>query len=261
MHAHHVAPCAPPSRGELYRCKTLFLDDFPIFFFYPNGTWTHPPTSKLFLDFWNFFNFAKPLIWIVIWFSRRAPIDIQCSERYTELSHIIAQGPWFGKKKTASSAKVHTIGELPSWGCWISWVFSVISRSRRDSVGGRVVAEFFRDLKSLRGSVGGGVVAGFFRELQLRNQICTHIKWCSWVETHILLKYDKNSHFLRKKVFAIKFPQFREFSLQFRETWRSRPISGDSRKFRETWQVCHWNDWAYQTRRHACANVSFYTLA
>ena len=31
---------------------------------------------------------------------------------------------------------------------------------------------------------------------------------------------------------------FREFSLQFRETWRSRPISGDSRKFRDTWQVC-----------------------
>ena len=40
--------------------KTLFLDNFPIFF-YPNGTWTHPPTSKLFLDFLNFFNFAKPL--------------------------------------------------------------------------------------------------------------------------------------------------------------------------------------------------------
>ena len=35
---------------------------------------------------------------IVIWFSQRAPIDIQCAERYTELSHIIAQGPWFGKK-------------------------------------------------------------------------------------------------------------------------------------------------------------------
>ena len=61
MHAHHVAPCAPSSRGELYRRQTLFLDDFPIFFYYPNGTWTHPPTSKLFLDFWNFFNFAKPL--------------------------------------------------------------------------------------------------------------------------------------------------------------------------------------------------------
>ena len=59
-----------------------------------------------------------------------------------------------------------------------------------------------------------------------------------WVETHILLKYDKNWHFLRKEHFAIKFPQFREFSLQFRETWRSRPISGDSRKFRETSQVC-----------------------
>ena len=43
----------------------------------------------------------------------------------------------------------------------------MISRSRRDSVGGGVVAEFFRDLqepisKSLRGSVGGGVVGGFF---------------------------------------------------------------------------------------------------
>ena len=61
MHAHHVAPHAPSSRGELYRRKTLFVDGFPIFF-YPNGTWTHPPTSKLFLDFWNFFNFAKPLI-------------------------------------------------------------------------------------------------------------------------------------------------------------------------------------------------------
>ena len=34
----------------------------------------------------------------VIWFSRRALIDIQCAERYTELSHIIVQGPSFGKK-------------------------------------------------------------------------------------------------------------------------------------------------------------------
>ena len=49
------------ARSELYRRKTLFLDDFPIFFFYPNETWTHPPTSNFFLDFWNFFNFAKPL--------------------------------------------------------------------------------------------------------------------------------------------------------------------------------------------------------
>ena len=54
-----------------------------------------------------------------------------------------------------------------------------------------------------------------------------------------MLKYDTNSHFLSKENFAIKFPQFREFSLQFRETWRSRPISGHSRKFRETWQVCN----------------------
>ena len=55
MHAHHVVPRAPPGRGELYRRKTLFLADFPIFYFYPNGTWTHPPTSKLFLDFLEFF--------------------------------------------------------------------------------------------------------------------------------------------------------------------------------------------------------------
>ena len=54
MHAYLEAPRAPPSRGELYRCKTLFLDNFP-FFFYPNGTWALP---NFFL---NFFNFAKPL--------------------------------------------------------------------------------------------------------------------------------------------------------------------------------------------------------
>ena len=52
MHAHLEAPHAPSSRSELYRCKTLFLDNFPIFV-YPNVTWTHPPTSKLFLDSWR----------------------------------------------------------------------------------------------------------------------------------------------------------------------------------------------------------------
>ena len=76
----------------------------------------------------------------------------------------------------------------------------MISRSRRDSMGGGVVAEFFRHRqeptrfsggggrgssriflfsvisKSLRGSVGGGVVAPFSRDLQLRNIIFTHIR-------------------------------------------------------------------------------------
>ena len=86
---------------------------------------------------------------------------------------------------------------------------------------------------------GGGVVGGFFSVISSCEIIfLPNIKWYSWVQTHILLKYDTNSHFLREENFAIKFPQFREFSLQFRETWRSRPISGDSRKFRETWQVC-----------------------
>ena len=41
--------------------KLYFWQIFQFFIFYPNGTWTHPPTSKLFLDFWKFFNFAKPL--------------------------------------------------------------------------------------------------------------------------------------------------------------------------------------------------------
>ena len=41
---------------------------------------------------------SLPCLKKVIWFSRRALIDIQCAERYTELSHIIVQGPSFGKK-------------------------------------------------------------------------------------------------------------------------------------------------------------------
>ena len=53
-HVHHQAG-ANCTHAKLY-FWTIFQ-----FFFYPNGTWTHPPTSKLFLDFWNFFNFAKPL--------------------------------------------------------------------------------------------------------------------------------------------------------------------------------------------------------
>ena len=56
-------------------------------------------------------------------------------------------------------------------------------------------------------------------------------------DTHFV-RNDKNYHFLRKNNLRVKFPQFREIYLQFRETCRSRAISGDSRKFRETWQVC-----------------------
>ena len=41
---------------------------------------------------------SLPCLNKVIWFSRRALIDIQCAERSTELSHIIVQGPSFGKK-------------------------------------------------------------------------------------------------------------------------------------------------------------------
>ena len=41
---------------------------------------------------------SLPCLNKVIWFSRRALIDIQFAARYTELSHIIVQGPSFGKK-------------------------------------------------------------------------------------------------------------------------------------------------------------------
>ena len=40
--------------------KLYFWTIFQFFFFIQMGP--RPPTSKLFLDFWNFFNFAKPLI-------------------------------------------------------------------------------------------------------------------------------------------------------------------------------------------------------
>ena len=46
---------------------------------------------------------SLPCLNKVIWFSRRALIDIQCAECYTELSHIIVQGPSFGKKGRLSA--------------------------------------------------------------------------------------------------------------------------------------------------------------
>ena len=47
-------------------------------------------------------------------------------------------------------------------------------RSRRDTVGGGVVAELFRLLrKPTTFGGGGGVVAGIFRSLQKRNQMFT----------------------------------------------------------------------------------------
>ena len=48
-------------QGRIVQTQHFIFGRFSNFFFYPNGPWTHPPTSKLFLDFWNFFNFAKPL--------------------------------------------------------------------------------------------------------------------------------------------------------------------------------------------------------
>ena len=144
----------------------------------------------------------------------------------------------------------------------------MISRSRRDSVGGgssRIFpaipradaiqwgggsSRIFPATPRADAIQWGGVVAEFFRDLRLRNQMFTPY---SWVQAHILLRYDQNSHFFRENYFTFKFPQFRELSLQFRDTWRSRAFSGDSRKFRETWQV-----WVLQRKHKRCsANIIF----
>ena len=49
------------SKERIVQTQNFVFGRFSNFFFYPNEIWTHPPTSNFFLDFWNFFNFAKPL--------------------------------------------------------------------------------------------------------------------------------------------------------------------------------------------------------
>ena len=49
------------SKERIVQTQNFVFGRFSNFFFYPNETWTHPPTSNFFLDFWNFFIFAKPL--------------------------------------------------------------------------------------------------------------------------------------------------------------------------------------------------------
>ena len=76
----------------------------------------------------------------------------------------------------------------------------MISGSRRDSVGGGVVAEFIRDLgKPTRFSGGGGSSRILLISQSLRGSVggggCGRIvplSPVSWVETHILLNYDDN---------------------------------------------------------------------
>ena len=62
MHAHLEAPRAPQSRGELYRCKTLFLDNFPIFFFIQMGPGPTHPLPNYFWIFGIFLTLQSPLI-------------------------------------------------------------------------------------------------------------------------------------------------------------------------------------------------------
>ena len=109
----------------------------------------------------------------------------------------------------------------------------------------------FRDLqKPTRFGGGGGSnrifpwspKAGIFRYLQFSCKISflPHIHWYSSVETHIFFTYAKNKDFLLKNKRSLKLPKFRDIWSHFRETWRSGVISGNSRTFRETWQVCRY---------------------
>ena len=79
-------------QGRIVDAKLYFWKFFQ-FFFYPNGTWTHPPTSKLFLDFWNFFNFAKPLRTYV-----RNKVVMRYLFRYRS-HYIIQQVPNYARKQ------------------------------------------------------------------------------------------------------------------------------------------------------------------
>ena len=71
MHAHLEAP---PSRGELYRCKTLFLDNFPIFFFIQMGPGPTHPLPNYFWIFWIFLTLQSPLEmtfkYLIFWIQR-----------------------------------------------------------------------------------------------------------------------------------------------------------------------------------------------
>ena len=115
----------------------------------------------------------------------------------------------------------------------------MISGSRRDSVGGGVVAEIFRGLQTRRKSLGvvgsGTVFPGQRPSIRFRARKIP--RECTPRPTFRKI-LPKKSSFWRKIHISLKLPEFREFFSHFRETWRSGLISGDSRKFRETWQVC-----------------------
>ena len=55
------------------------------------------------------FILSLPCLNKVIWFLRRAPIDIQCAERYTELSHILS----LRDRDLAKKGRVRAFIELP----------------------------------------------------------------------------------------------------------------------------------------------------
>ena len=81
--------------------------------------------------------------------------------------------------------------------------------------------------------------------------------------------------FLQKNIRLLKFPKFREILEHFRETWRPCSISGNSRKFRETWQVTRlkvdflnyysvgstWKCAAETPGREACWSAKCFTAA
>ena len=61
------------------RNKIMYKNILSIFFKFPIG---HPPTSKVFLDFWNLFLFTWPLYWYCMkWDLRNAEEELKWEER------------------------------------------------------------------------------------------------------------------------------------------------------------------------------------
>ena len=86
LRRHH----APPSRGELYRRKTIFWTIFQ--FFFPSRLDLDPPTHfQFFLDFWNFLTLQSPLMFGQLhryYYRRRRPMQISLHD-WTKISLFV----------------------------------------------------------------------------------------------------------------------------------------------------------------------------
>ena len=94
-------------QGRIVQTQNFIFGRLSKFFFYPNGTWTHPPTSKLFLDFLNFFNFAKPLRGFANYFFPKNPSLLW---------------KWVGGSRSHSEFFLENLPEMAPNQYWYFWV-------------------------------------------------------------------------------------------------------------------------------------------